>query len=57
MEGEATNVNGERGFVWAKILKIKALPKMVNMVWRATMDCILTKSRLKQRHIVEEDHC
>lgn len=33
------------------------MPKMLNFLWRATTDCILTKFKFKQRHIVEEDTC
>lgn len=40
--------------MWRNIWSIQAMPKMLNVVWRATSNRIPTKSRLKQMRIIDD---
>uniref|UniRef100_A0A2C9VS60 RNase H type-1 domain-containing protein n=1 Tax=Manihot esculenta TaxID=3983 RepID=A0A2C9VS60_MANES len=55
-DGQPTQHRGQDEF-WRKLWKIKAPPKMLDLLWRAANNCLPTKHRLLQKHIIQEDTC
>lgn len=53
---DSTVPNADHSF-WQKLLKIKAPPKVINLLWRAAVNCLPTKQRLVQKHIFSDDLC
>lgn len=43
--------------MWQNLWSIKAPPKEVNLLWRATANYRHTKQRLVQKHILSDDLC
>lgn len=43
--------------LWKFLWKIKAPPKMLNLIWRSIANCLPTKSRLMQKHILTNNIC
>lgn len=44
--------NENRSEVWNSIWRVRAMPKMKDLLWRAASNCIPTRSRLFQGHII-----
>lgn len=42
---------------WKQIWAIRAVPKMINFVWRAAANSIPTRSRLAEKHIISDAAC
>lgn len=42
---------------WRKIWKIRALPKVLNLVWRSLSQCLPTMMLLRQKHVRVESSC
>lgn len=43
--------------VWSKLWKANAMPKMLNLLWRASTNWLPTKSKLLQRSVVDSTIC
>lgn len=46
----------DNGF-WKKLWKIRALPKMLNCLWRAATNCFPTRERLFQCRVMNSKLC
>lgn len=43
--------------VWRKLWKVNIAPRVKETLWRALSQCLLTKTRLSNKHILEDTTC